>query len=96
MNCNGRSVNSKNYNGMNPINPMYNVKCQLRLWIKQTWSRRKLTVRSSPPRPISPINATSFGMGNSKKLKTRRKEAWMNSEKIDQNRSPTCFYAEKE
>jgi hypothetical protein len=50
------------------------------------------------PRPISPINATSFGIGNSKKLKTTRKEAslkWTNSEKIDQNRSPTCFLCRK-
>ena len=33
----------------------------------------KLTVLSSPPRPISPINAISFGIGNSKKLKRRKK-----------------------
>ena len=27
------------------------------------------TVRSSPPRPISPMNAMPLGIGNSKKLK---------------------------
>lgn len=33
-----------------------------------------LTARSSPPRPISPMNAMLLGMGNSKKLKWEKKK----------------------
>lgn len=38
-------------------------------------------MRSSPPRPISPMNATPFGIGNSKKLETRGKKKKKSKEK---------------
>lgn len=40
-----------------------------------------LTMRSSPPKPISPINAMSFGMGNSKELKETKESFNVNSKR---------------
>lgn len=34
-----------------------------------------LTGRSSPPSPISPMNAMLLGIGDSKKLKKKKKQA---------------------
>ncbi|RYQ98380.1 hypothetical protein Ahy_B08g094422 isoform D [Arachis hypogaea] len=41
-----------------------------------TWQnfneKNLLTMRSSPPRPTSPMNATPFGIGNSMKLERKK------------------------
>lgn len=57
-----------------------------------------LTMRSSPPRPISPMNAMPFGIGNSKKLNNK---SYRNNQVLGKLKSkrrqgtPTSLYTKK-